>query len=944
MDPNNNTGAVPEPPQKPADGGIGDDTIIELPTIVEPAEELPSEDARFNSESTQVSEPAAVATVTEQASSSSPTSSQQPTPVAASLHRTTTPTYLSPSDAIVDAWIQQSLTMPSATGQYDESSFRIDAGVPTTRHRRDRSLGSGFSVQTDYASMYGITTITPRGTSSSTRVTSTGTAFSSSDFQSSWSSHSTPTAAAPGAEQDAMNVSSPSILSASSAHGERPLSLSRVSSSASPSREEDGMEGVSSVIHDMARIYNWYTVIDLCKTQPEAASYIGRDGWTALHHACNRRCSVIEAVEALIRAYPDALLVEDDKGWLPLHYACRFKAPKEAVRLLLRMYPEKGRFGVSRLDRKGRTPLWYAVRYDAPPGVVSLLLEVDPSTVLEEDQHSETPLAIIWDQLAEKMDGKRTLNRIIGTGMDDSSSHHLAPTTDAANELPTMADTIDPMERARLVKRRLECQKMWLIKWNMVNSFLRAAFGFDMDDDWEMVGSSEEEKKDSPVSHRRTCATSKERKFRILHAVSAIKCHHSLFLLAAALHPEQAFELDDHDLRRIDKIKDDKEGELTPRNVTALHFAASSRANEDCGKLVLTQLIQLNPAAARSVDSEGSTPLHRVSENKRKSSWVTDGVTELYDANTDAIRLPDINGRLPLHRAASGITYRSFASDEDRVAQSKLCQLLQRHENAAHHADNFGCLPLHLVAQHGKGWDAQVQALYDANPAAVRARTGIRYGNRLPLHMAAANHNADFSMISKLVELNPRGASQSDRTGMYPLHIACETGLSWECIRVIHEAYPEAVQQAEQNSRGWTALHMAAAAKDIEPGVIDYLVELNPGAADIADSNGDYPLHLACREGKTWETGLSTLFDANADAVRTPDSKGLLPLHIVSLLYCAENNAKPAGPQVIDVRGRRLSKTAASLEAEQSTTKELEEARKLGNLFNLIKADPTVLF
>ena len=43
--------------------------------------------------------------------------------------------------------------------------------------------------------------------------------------------------------------------------------------------------------------------------------------------------------------------------------------------------------------------------------------------------------------------------------------------------------------------------------------------------------------------------------WRVLHAVSAIKCHHSLFKLASALHPEQARELDQNDLtvQRIGK-------------------------------------------------------------------------------------------------------------------------------------------------------------------------------------------------------------------------------------------------------------------------------------------------------------------------------------------------------------------------------------------------------
>mmetsp|Transcript_1745 Transcript_1745/g.2886 ORF Transcript_1745/g.2886 Transcript_1745/m.2886 type:complete len:947 (-) Transcript_1745:51-2891(-) len=893
-----------------------------------------------------------------------------------SLHRASTPSFLPEDERIVESWIQQSLTMPSATlpGEVD-GSFQVDAGVPSTTHRRERSMGSGFFVENDYSGVYTAATNTQQATpgfantGTTPRSNNASHPFFNSDFHSSWSNHSSSHAAA----EDFLGFSSPSILGATASPlnanitgaSDRPLTVSRVSST-SPSREDD-VGGVSSVIHDAARITNWQTVVELCQSQPEAAAYIGRDGWTALHHACNRRCPYPNVVEALIKAYPDALLVEEEKGWLPLHYACRFKAPKDVVRLLLHLYPEKGRFGVSRPDRKGRSPLYYAVRYDAPAGVVSLLLEVDASAVLEEDQNADSPLALVWDAWAEKMDGKRTLARILGGGMDDNNSHHSSQqsinsaTNDTADSNSTLSANAssgsietDPLERAEGVRKRLESQLKILDKWNTVNVFLKAAFGFALDEDWEMVENSEEKKKDSPPGN--AIFASAGRKWRILHAVSSIKCHHSLFLLAAALHPEQAFEVDNNDLKRIDNIYKSNRGMGHrpcgvlakqqsidyPVNLTALHLAASSRASEDAGKIVLMQLLALNPMAAESVDSEGSTPLHRIAENKFKSNWLVDGVSEIYNANPNAVRAADSNGRLPLHRAAIAITYHEGLEDEVLAARSKICQFLRENEDAAHHPDNFGCLPLHLVAQHGKSWDGQVQALHNANDAAIRTRTGVKYGNRLPLHLCAANSNSDFSLVSKLVELHPRGASQADRFGYFPLHLACESGLSWEMVQTIYEAFPEAIRQPERNKRVWHPLHMAASAENADDELISNLVRLDPTAASIADSNDRYPLHLACMAGKTWETGLSTLFDANPNAISCPDKDGLLPLYIVSLKYCAKPSANN-GPKVIDVRSRRLSKSAASLEAEQATAKEVKEAKEVGNLFNLIKADPTAL-
>jgi len=430
-----------------------------------------------------------------------------------------------------------------------------------------------------------------------------------------------------------------------------------------------------------------------------------------------------------------------------------------------------------------------------------------------------------------------------------------------------------------------------------------------------------------------------------LHAISAIKCHYSLFLLAISLHPEQAFEFDNDDLRRIDNIyKSEGFNESKPSGLSALHLAASSRAGGDSGKMVLTQLLALNPGAAESVDTEGSTPLHRISENKFKSDWNFDGVEEVYHTNTNAIRTMDVNGRLPLHRACSAITYYDNQEDDDIMARSVICRLLREHDDATRHQDHFGCLPLHLVAHHGKRWDVQVQALYDANTGAIRVRTGVKFGNRLPIHLATANANSDFSLISKLVEYNPQGTSQADRKGLLPLHLACESGLSWNSVRLIHEAFPEAVQQVEQNNRSWNALHMAASSEYSDKELISELLELYPEAAAVHDSDDRYPLHLACSSGKEWEGGVSIIFEANSDAIRCRDKEGLLPLHIVAFRCCYESQAEHEGtPNVTDIRTRRLSKSAAALEVDQLNAKEKKEAQALSNIFEMLKADPTVL-
>lgn len=657
--------------------------------------------------------------------------------------------------------------------------------------------------------------------------------------------------------------------------------------------------GVSSTIHDAARITDWDKVLDLCGTNPEFAKYSGRDGWTALHHACNRRCPLPEVAEALIRAYPGALLKEEDKGWLPLHYACRFKAPKDVVRLLLQLYPDKGRASVSKRDRLGRTPLFYAVRYDAPSGVAGLLLEVDPAAVLEEDQNEDSPLALVWDTWAEKLEGKRIINSFLPANVSQLD--------DTARE-----------ENAVLLRERLKKEPKLYKRWLRVNMLLKAAFGFPVEDD--NIG-------EESVAEAGTAP--QERKWRIVHAAAVVKCHLSLFLLACALHPEQARELDEGDLRRPG---DQVVVEGVRSHQTALHLAASSNVGGEHGKTVIITLLNMYREAAEIADGlDGSLPLHRMVENERKQDWPTHAAI-LYHFFPRAVRIPDANGMLPLHRATCAMTHIEREEADDGVQRSVIIQLVRSFPQAAAHADRSGCLPLHKIAMHAEVWDDDVEAVYGAHNAAIQARVGPALDNRLALHMAASSPDSRESLLARLVELHPRGASMTDRQGKLPLHLACELGKEWEAgVSHIHDAFAEAVRRPEENARAWMPLHMAAACPSASALLIATLTELNLAAAGMADVEGRYPLHLACRSGKSWQGGLETLFAAFPEAVSSGDNAGLLPLHVAAFRCCAT-----------EVEAAETASTTSG-DAASDGNSDSEQPVKLDVLYNLLRADPAIL-
>ena len=643
----------------------------------------------------------------------------------------------------------------------------------------------------------------------------------------------------------------------------------------------------SSIIHDAARITDWDEVLQLCRTHPEYAKYTGADGWTALHHACNRRCPRHEVVEALIEAYPDALATEEEKGWLPLHYACRFKAPKEVVHLLLHLYPTMGQAAVAKKDRQGRTPLYYAIRYDAPPGVVGLLLAVNPAAVLEADQHDESPLALVWDNWAEKLEARRIIHSFLPGGF---------PEPEGTTE----------QQRTEMLRRRLERQSKLLKRWRQVNVLLKAAFGFPIQEaSWDAVDLQQE-----------SIDAETDRKWRIVHATASIKCHLSLFLLACALHPEQARELDENDLR----FASDPMLSGLSTHQTALHLAAASSVGGEAGKTVIHRLLSLYREAAHIQDAiDGSLPFHYMVENKEKLNWANHAAI-LYHVYPRAVRVPDHQGRLSLHRACAAITHQD--RDEEYFETSVIINVVRNYPAAAGHADNAGCLPFHHLAMHATCWDDEVEAVYNAHRNGAQTRTGVALLNRLALHLVASRSETQVGLVTRLLQIHPRGASLTDSSGKLPLHLAVEAGKEWnDGLCALHEAYPEGIRQAEDNPRGWLPLHMVSANSQSSTELLAKVVQLYPAGTMVSDGSGNFPLHIACENGKLWTTGLKHLFDAGPGVLSIANDKGLLPFHILVLKYCdgGTNNNR------------------------YDDNNQCSELSHLECLFELLRADPTVI-
>ncbi|CAB9501874.1 expressed unknown protein [Seminavis robusta] len=128
----------------------------------------------------------------------------------------------------------------------------------------------------------------------------------------------------------------------------------RLASSATPCSE----------LYDLVLDMDWTSVIRHCRDNPEDARFQEGDGLESpLYLACQWNPPV-NAVKALIRANPDALLwTSREHRDLPLHMICRSPATSpELVREMLRTHPESA----CHATKYGKTALWVLCEYSQP--------------------------------------------------------------------------------------------------------------------------------------------------------------------------------------------------------------------------------------------------------------------------------------------------------------------------------------------------------------------------------------------------------------------------------------------------------------------------------------------------------------------------------------------------------------------------------------------------
>jgi len=140
---------------------------------------------------------------------------------------------------------------------------------------------------------------------------------------------------------------------------------------------------------------DWTGVIQRCQTHPEEASaYITTKGlhgqlhFLPLHKVCVLQ-PPLNVVKAIIAAFPDGPMSQDQDGWLPLHCACYYGAVNDIIGTLLSAYPKAAQ---AKDNEGGRNPLHYACIKHASVNTLQLLVRAYPKSLISKDDDGRLPI------------------------------------------------------------------------------------------------------------------------------------------------------------------------------------------------------------------------------------------------------------------------------------------------------------------------------------------------------------------------------------------------------------------------------------------------------------------------------------------------------------------------------------------------------------------------
>ena len=348
---------------------------------------------------------------------------------------------------------------------------------------------------------------------------------------------------------------------------------------------------------------------------------------------------------------------------------------------------------------------------------------------------------------------------------------------------------------------------------------------------------------------------------------------------------------------------------------TPFHVAIN---NKKWNPEVVRVLLELEPGLASQRDAYGFSPLRYLAQDANlDESAAAEILKIIIGADHQSVREADDNGVLPIHLALQN-------------RSSAFCKLLIEAcpETLRIKSETHG-LPIHIATEvecHYGRVD-RLQYILGLDPECINARAHYDYNESLPIHVAAstrANHQAD--VIRFLLSCDPSCASKATSCISLPLHLVCASyrGIrNLDAVKLLFDAYPDAIVATNREgetpldiardhnsfnsearslvdfledklSLGWLQLHRALN-HGASLGTIKLLVNGNPAALQVADLDGDLPLHIACREGNC--EAVTYILSKCGSSASERDAEDKLPIH---LLMCESSDVDRQSPVYLE--------------------------------------------
>jgi ankyrin repeat protein len=207
--------------------------------------------------------------------------------------------------------------------------------------------------------------------------------------------------------------------------------------------------------------------------------------------------------------------------------------------------------------------------------------------------------------------------------------------------------------------------------------------------------------------------------------------------------------------------------------------------------------------------------------------------------------------------------------------------LLRAFPNDLKASDGRGWLPLHWAAVTDNVAVKDVRNIARADPlATVKGFNQPISAN--PGHLVAAVRHPDMQVVKCLYDFYPRMASSKDNDGDLPLHYAARYSESIDMIRFLLQANPGATKVHGEGNL--VPLHCALYNESSSRmPIMKCLLEVDPHAAKLINSDGDTALHLAV-DHECENAILKLIMKAYPDSAKVQNDLGLLPLHTACYL------------------------------------------------------------